>query len=571
MPRKPKQSTPDAGNPNKGEKRTRHSASKAPASPKQKQAAPPTPDNAGDYSSLVTRHSALHMALVALGVFLAALDQTVIVTALWPISTDLQIPVTELDKAAWVVTAYLLGYTVALPLMGRVADVYGQRLIFLLSLGVFIVGSLLCAIAPSLGWLVAARAVQAVGGGALLPVGMAMVSHLFPPKRVPYMLGILGAVAEAGGVIGPLWGALVMKGFEGQLGIVGWRWVFWVNIPIGLLFVGLMFLTPKLPRFPGKIDWLGAGLLGGALLALSLALATPGSVGAWAGLNVLEGEGGGGGEWLSPGSVGLFALAILLTVLFIFWQRRAPQPLLPPDLFSRRNWPFSAANFTNLLVGAALIITMVNVPLYVASVLDGTVEQGGFMLLRMTALIPVGAVIGGLLGSRISYRWIAVAGLLVTGVGFLQMSSWTVRSADEPLTWLGLALNGLGFGLLISPVTATALGWGGVGRAALSAATVNVSRVVGMMVALSALTTLGLHRFQGLMAAHPAVILANPGETAEGFAARQAEYIEAYKSASLDVYTAGFFIAALICLVAMVFAVWLRRNPEGSVEEGPIF
>src|SRR3954468_21495134 len=115
---------------------------------------------------------------VSLGIFLAALDQTVVVTALWPISTDLQIPVTELDKAAWVVTAYLLGYTVALPLMGRVADVYGQRRIYLLSLGIFMFGSLLCALAPNLPWLIGARALQAVGGGAVLPVGMAMSRHL---------------------------------------------------------------------------------------------------------------------------------------------------------------------------------------------------------------------------------------------------------------------------------------------------------------------------------------------------------------------------------------------------------
>ncbi|HEX8221959.1 MAG TPA: MFS transporter, partial [Chloroflexia bacterium] len=134
-------------------------------------------------SALGARRSALspgrHITIAALGIFLAALDQTVIVTALWPISTDLQIPVTELDRAAWVVTAYLLGYTVALPLMGRVADVYGQRRIYLVSLGLFMLGSVLCAIAPSLEFLIAARALQAIGGGAVLPVGMAMVRHLF--------------------------------------------------------------------------------------------------------------------------------------------------------------------------------------------------------------------------------------------------------------------------------------------------------------------------------------------------------------------------------------------------------
>lgn len=389
---------------------------------------------------------------------------------------------------------------------------------------------------------------------------------------MPFMLGILGAVAEAGGVVGPLWGALIMKGFEGVFGAAGWRWIFWVNVPLIVLLGALMLLTPKLPRFPGKIDWPGAALLGGGLLALTLALSTPGSVGAWAGFNLLQpGEESAAGEWITPQSMGLFALALLFFVIFAAWQRRAPEPLLPLDLFSRRNWPFSAANLTNLLVGAALIVTMVNVPLYVASVLDGTAEDGGLMLLRMTAFIPPGAILGGLLGGRIAYSWIAVAGLLVTATGFWQMSGWTLGAADDPWTWVGLALNGFGFGLLISPVTATALQWGGLRRAALSAASVNVARIIGMMVSLSALTVLGLRRFQDLMAGHPAVIFANPGESAEAFTARQAEYTQAYQLASLEVYTAGFLIAALICLAAIPLAVWLRLRPGSDVESEAIF
>ncbi|HEX8230669.1 MAG TPA: MFS transporter [Chloroflexia bacterium] len=511
-----------------------------------------------------------HITIVALGIFLAALDQTVIVTALWPISTDLQIPVTELDRAAWVVTAYLLGYTVALPLMGRVADVYGQRRIYLVSLGLFLLGSVLCALAPTLEFLIAARALQAIGGGAVLPVGMAMVRHLFKEHRVPFMLGVLGAVAEAGGVIGPLWGALVMQGFEGWFGVIGWRWIFWVNVPLCLLFGFLVWRTPALPRFPGKVDWAGAGLLGLALLALSLGLSTPGTVGAWAGL-IPKTTGGASGDLITPQSLVLFGLSLVLFAAFVMWQRRASTPLIPLELFSRRNWPFSAANITNFMVGAALIITMVNVPLYVASVLDGTAEQGGFMLLRMTALIPVGAIVGGLMGVRVQFRWVAVLGFVVTALGFWEMSTWNLASPDAPLNWLGLALNGLGFGLLVSPVTATALQWGGLKRAALSAASVNLARMVGMMVSLSVLTVLGLRRFQELMSAHPAPIVAGAGETAEQFAQRQVDYTIAYKTASLEVYTTGFVIALLVCVVGILFALWLRRNPDSEVETGPIF
>jgi hypothetical protein len=211
------------------------------------------------------------------------------------------------------------------------------------------------------------------------------------------------------------------------------------------------------------------------------------------------------------------------------------------------------------------------VPLYVASVLDGTPEQGGLMLLRMTIFIPLGAILGGVLGVRVTYRWIAIAGLLITAAGFWEMHNWTITSADDPATWLGLALNGLGFGLLISPVTATALQWGGLRRAALSAAAVNVARIMGMMVSLSALTTLGLRRFQELMASHPAPLFQEAGETAEQFAQRQTDYLLAYKQASLDVYSTGFLLAAIICLVAVAAAVWLRPKPGSDVEAGPIF
>src|SRR5437016_2387449 len=332
-------------------------------------------------SKLKTQNSKLIISVASLGIFLAALDQTVVVTALWPISTDLQIPITELDKAAWVVTAYLLGYTVALPIMGRVADVYGHRRVYLLSLGLFMLGSLLCALAPALPWLIGARALQAVGGGAVLPVGMAMSRHLSEERRVPFVLGMLGAVAEAGGVIGPLWGALIMKNLDGVFGIVGWRWIFWVNLPLGLLFGALALLTVGVgyaPPVAGKVDWAGAGLLGGGLLCLSLALSTPGSVGAWVGIN--PARDGQPAELVTPQGVALFVAAVLFFAAFVAWQRRAREPLVPRELFGRRIEagrglallsPFAAANLTNALVGAALIITMVNVPLYVASVVGG--------------------------------------------------------------------------------------------------------------------------------------------------------------------------------------------------------
>src|SRR5215472_3809628 len=193
------------------------------------------------------RRAALLAVLAAsAAVFLTALDQTVVVTALPQIIVDLQIPLTQLDRAAWIISGYLLGYVVAMPLMGRVSDMYGRRRVFIICLCIFALGSLFCALAPILGdnvplyflqdigidvsapgliWLVAARFVQAAGGGAVVPVAMAVAGDFYGEKRRGLALGLIGMVTEAGGVLGPLYGAIIVQFW-------GWQAIFFLNLPI---------------------------------------------------------------------------------------------------------------------------------------------------------------------------------------------------------------------------------------------------------------------------------------------------------------------------------------------------
>ena len=160
------------------------------------------------------------------GVFIAADDQTVVVTVLPEIMLDMKVQISELGRASWTITGYLLGYVAVMPLIGRLSDVWGHRRLFVLSMALFMLGSAAVALASNLTWLVAARVFQAIGAGALVPISIAIVGDLFPPDRRGVALGFVGASAEAGGVIGPLWGGIMVRYLD-------WPWVFWINIPLG--------------------------------------------------------------------------------------------------------------------------------------------------------------------------------------------------------------------------------------------------------------------------------------------------------------------------------------------------
>src|SRR5205807_1191202 len=213
------------------------------------------------------------LIIACIGVFITALDQTVVVTALPKIIADpgINIPFTQLDHAAWIISAYLLGFIIAMPLMGRVSDIYGRRRIFLLCLSIFGAGSILCGLAPVLAqlsdlgflsainldtpspgliWLIAARFIQAIGGGAVVPVAMAIASDFYGPARRGLALGIIGAVTEAGGVVGPLYGAIIVQQF-------GWQYIFYLNVPIVIaLMIAAWKLIPRGSRLHEGIDWL---------------------------------------------------------------------------------------------------------------------------------------------------------------------------------------------------------------------------------------------------------------------------------------------------------------------------
>ncbi|MDQ2714538.1 MAG: MFS transporter [Chloroflexota bacterium] len=507
----------------------------------------------------------LAMVVACMAVFLTALDQTVVVTAIPQMIQDLQIQAIEFDRAAWIISGYLLGYVIAMPLMGRISDMYGRRRVFIICLLIFACGSLFCGLAPFLGdnvdlsflqniginvsspglvWLVAARFVQAAGGGAVVPVAMAVASDFYGERQLGLALGLVGMVTEAGGVLGPLYGAVIVQS-------LGWRYIFFLNVPIVALLLLLTWLfIPPSAHLKERIDLPGALLLGASLLCLSLGLSQEAA-------QITPGVSGPGTAPVQN-NPWLIAAALLLLLAFILLEvsteRRRRWPVIELSLFRRR--AFAATSLVSLLVGAALIIAMADIPIFIATVLGRPAIDSGLALLRLTAMIPVGALLGGWLCARISCRLTAVLGLIPTAIGFWLMHLWPLNVDWTQIT-VSTLIGGLGFGLVIAPIGTTAIHAARTRQAGMASSVVTVLRMIGMILGLAGLTSWGLGRWRALAAAFV------PPAGVTPFSAPYNKVYGDYLIASAhEVYTAIFLAAGVLCLVALVPALFLLgREP----------
>ena len=474
------------------------------------------------------------LTAVFAGVFIAAGDQTVVVTVLPQIMRDMQVQVNELDRASWTITGYLLGYVVAMPMVGRLSDIWGHRLVYVLSMLLFMLGSSFVAMSNDLTVLIASRVFQAIGAGALVPVSIAIVGDLFASENRGLPLGLLGASAEAGGVVGPLWGGLFVK-------YLSWQWIFWINIPLGAAIIALTLLLLKpSARVSARLDFFG-----GAALTISLATLT-------LGLSRVD----------SPDVLMAIYLAatVVAFVLFLLRQKSAREPLLPTSMF--RTWTFRAANLTHFLVGGALIIGMVTIPLMANTVMGLAPIDGGLMLVRLTAAIPVGAVVGGLACGRLDYRVPTISGLALMALGFWFMSGWSASVADPAMT-VHLVTAGLGFGLVIAPLALAATNSVRADDRGSAASMITATRVVGMTVGLAALTAWGTGRFDSLVAGI-SLPFALPGETPGQAAQRMQEFNDRLVNAGLTVFNDFFLVAMALSLIAIGVTAFMAWNSKKS-------
>jgi EmrB/QacA subfamily drug resistance transporter len=359
-------------------------------------------------------------ALLAL--LLAALDQTVVSTALPRIAADLH----GFSQLSWVVTAYLLTSTATVPLYGKLSDLYGRRSLFVIAISIFLVGSCLCALATGIAELAAFRAVQGLGAGGLIPLTLTAIGDLFSPRERGRYQGYLASVWAVASICGPLVGGV----FTDQ---VSWRWIFWINLPLGALALFVIWRELRVPftRRDHRIDYLGAGTLTASVTCLLL-------VAAW---------GGSTYPWGSPIVVGVALGSAVFFAVFALSERRAPEPLLPFRLFRIRS--FAIANVAVLCLGATLFTILIYVPVFAQGVLGYSATHSGVLLVPLNFAWILASTLSGRLISRTGrYRHFPIIGTATAFVGVVLISQLDQASTGLELS-LVTVVFGVGMGLTV--------------------------------------------------------------------------------------------------------------------------
>ncbi len=539
----------------------------------------------------VGRRPWIILALICVPVFLGSLDLTIVSAFLPEIIVKLELPVQSvIDDAAWIVTAYLLAYTVSMTFMGRVSDLVGRRAVFIACLIVFAIGSLIVAEVAydarsglagvlynlsfrlsgerpepgsiALLTIIIGRVIQALGAGALVPVALALVGDLFPPQKRAQPLGLVGAIDTLGWVLGHLYGGIMVAAFAAaapafadlfaRLGlnwnVPDWRWLFWINIPITIAAIGLTWWAlrdVKSERAHGRFDWLGALLLTGALVMLVLGLGANIDISAAA------------SDFSDLGGLPTYALpavlgSALLFAAFLFTEWKVRDPLFDLRIFRRRN--LSGGALVNLLVGFALMIALVSVPILVniraadASALAEAALQVGILLSAFTLPMAIAAIPGGWVSTRLGYGRAAAIGLALAMVGFLLVWATWELDTDNLIIALEMAVIGVGIGLTFSPISAAVINAVENDRLGSASALVIIMRLLGMTIGVALLTAIASSRLSALASAELGQTVVDP------YAA-----IDVYSRLTVQVLTEIAFLGAVVCGIALVPALLLKR------------
>jgi EmrB/QacA subfamily drug resistance transporter len=389
----------------------------------------PATDSAHAPAMTSVSHAAARSIIIGimLAMFLSALEQTIVAPALPTIGRSLA----DIENLSWVVTAYLLSATVATPLFGKLSDIYGRRLMMLISLGVFIAGSVACALAPTMGMLILARALQGFGGGGILPLGHTVIADLLSPRERPLIQSYSSAMFLAASILGPVLGGVLTD-------YVHWSLIFWINVPLGIVAVLMTDRAlRRLPRNerPHRLDFIGAGLMVVAAIALLLAL----------------GWGGTRYRWTSPEIAGLFGVSAVLWALFAWRLVKAPEPFIPLTMMRE------PVVFGIVIAGFFSIGTIVGlsifVPLYMELLLGHSPSASGAALIAFMCGATVGSLFAGRLMSRIEhYKRIPVAALPVGIASAAVFAVWPGELSLLEVTAL-LALAGAGVGPMYPATT----------------------------------------------------------------------------------------------------------------------
>lgn len=479
------------------------------------------------------------MSALMLAMLLAALDQTIVSTALPRIANDLH----GLSKYSWVATAYLLTSAVSTPLYGKISDMYGRKKIFQSAIIIFLIGSMLCGLSQNMTQLIFFRGLQGIGAGGLMTLVLAIVGDVVPPRQRGRYQGYFGGVFGIASVIGPLLGGLLTDHLS-------WRWVFYVNLPVGILALSVVAARLHLPvrRTDHKVDYAGATLL--AISVVSLLLAT-----VWGGVDY---------PWNSAQIIGLFVTSLIGTALFIWREHYAKEPIIPLRLF--KNSIFRVSTLLSLLVGVVMFGAIIFLPEYQQLVRGDSATKSGLMLLPLIIGVVGGSLTSGRLISKLGrYRIFPIMGSLLLILSFWLFSHITIATSRIELgVWMFILGTGVG---MVMPVMTLAV-QNGVDRKDLGTATSSVTffRSIGSSlgaamfgaILINRLSTHLGHALPGGGGAIAAKGLSSSASSLQHLPPAQVHIIlTAFAQSFADVFLIGIPFAVL----AFIVALFLKETP----------
>jgi MFS family permease len=479
--------------------------------------------------ALSLKNKLLFLCLFCITVFIAADDQTVIVTLLPSMVLDLRISIGELNKVSWTITSYLLGFTLIMPIAGKICDKYGYKSTLIISLIIFSFGSLMIGITniipnssflPSkLLWMVFFRFIQAMGGGAIIPICMVGISLIFEKKYWIYGFGLIGASAELGGVIGPLWGSLIVEYWN-------WETAFLINIPISFGIILLMYFLPDSKPGASKIKIFDA-ILFSLMIIFTTYLISEYSK-------------------LTPINLIIVITIIFLLCFFLYRAITGIQNFIPPELFRYKTFIISFT--THFFIGASLIIIMVTIPLSSSTIHQMGNLDIGLSLLNLTLFIGIGSVLGIFLAKFSNFFTMNLAGG-ITSTGILLYSINISKSPDE-LAYI-FFIVGTGFGLYIVPIHNLGLDRIPEKIRGIASSMISFSRMTGMIFGLSIMTAFGTSRFSELVSGIQ-IFTPNINE--------QKEVINNINLAGIEVFKELIYGALIFSVIAFVLGIIIQIN-----------
>jgi EmrB/QacA subfamily drug resistance transporter len=492
---------------------------------------------------------------VMTGMFIAALEATVVGTAMPTVISTLG----GLNRYSWVFSAYLVTSTVTVPVWGKLSDLYGRRLIYQIAIAVFLLGTLLSGFSETMNQLIIFRAVQGLGAGGLVPLAMTIIGDIYTLEERAKMQAYFSGVWGLSSVVGPVIGGFITDQ-------ISWRWVFFINLPVGIvaaIIIGLSLKEPKLSQKP-KIDYAGAGIL---MLAISLLM-----------LAMIEG-GSSLATLFAPLNLLLFAVSIALLLAFFWVEKRASDPIIPFDLFKNRTVAVSVS--AGFLAGVAMFGAISFVPLFAQGALGVSATEAGSLLTPLMLSWVITSVIGGRVLLKTGYRAITITGFITLTIGFICLSLF---QRDTPRFWLYFDLVLVGAGLGMTMLTLLIAVQQAVERSKLGVATSlnQFSRAIGGafgVAIMGAFLTAGLatqlNNFaqsgnKNLTSEQAAAFAANPNALIDPTAKSKIapETLEILQESMAISIHRVFFVGAIISVFALFVVFFMpRQNDRGEIHE----